>query len=97
MAAMASGDMVDTDIGMGCVEVMLTTVATAAGDFLSKGPSAPFFIGPHSTAKQHSYPFDAVDRPRTMRGAGVEALILVPTPEINCYTKQLNELAAKAG
>jgi hypothetical protein len=32
-----------------------------------------------------------------MRGAGVEALILVPTPEINCYTKQLNELAAKAG
>ena len=33
----------------------------------------------------------------TMRGAGVEALILVPTPEINRDTKQFSELAAKAG
>ena len=32
-----------------------------------------------------------------MRGAGVEALVLVPTPEINRDTKQLSELAAKAG
>ena len=32
-----------------------------------------------------------------MRGAGVEALVLVPTPEINRDTEQLGELAAKAG
>jgi putative tryptophan/tyrosine transport system substrate-binding protein len=32
-----------------------------------------------------------------MRGAGVEALVLIPTPEINRDTKQLGELAAKAG
>ena len=32
-----------------------------------------------------------------MRGTGVEALMLVPTPEINRDTKQLGELAAKAG
>jgi hypothetical protein len=34
--------MVDTDIGTGCVEVMLTTVATAAGDFI-KAADGPFF------------------------------------------------------
>lgn len=33
----------------------------------------------------------------TIRAAGVDALILVPTPEINRDTKQLCELAAKAG
>src|SRR6202165_3221248 len=32
-----------------------------------------------------------------MRGAGVEALVLVPTPEINRDTEQLGELAAKPG
>jgi putative tryptophan/tyrosine transport system substrate-binding protein len=32
-----------------------------------------------------------------MRGAGVEALVLVPTPEISHDTEQLGELAAKAG
>jgi putative tryptophan/tyrosine transport system substrate-binding protein len=32
-----------------------------------------------------------------MRGAGVEALVLVPTPEINRDIEQLGELAAKAG
>ena len=42
-AAMALGDMVDTDIGTGWVEVMLTTVATAAGDFIFKGADGPFF------------------------------------------------------
>jgi hypothetical protein len=37
MAAMASDDMVVMDIGMACVEVTPTTVATAGGDFTSKG------------------------------------------------------------
>ena len=32
-----------------------------------------------------------------MRGAGVEALVLVPTPEINRDTEQLGALAVKAG
>jgi putative ABC transport system substrate-binding protein len=32
-----------------------------------------------------------------MRGAGVEALVLIPTPEINRDTEQLGELALKAG
>jgi putative tryptophan/tyrosine transport system substrate-binding protein len=32
-----------------------------------------------------------------MRGAGVEALVLVPTPETNRDTKQLGALAVKAG
>ena len=32
-----------------------------------------------------------------MRGAGVEALVVVPTPEINRDTEQLGELAVKAG
>jgi putative tryptophan/tyrosine transport system substrate-binding protein len=33
----------------------------------------------------------------TMRGAGVEALVIVPTPELNRDTEQLGALAAKAG
>jgi len=32
-----------------------------------------------------------------MRGAGVEALVVVPTPEMNRDTEQLGELAVKAG
>jgi len=32
-----------------------------------------------------------------MRGAGVEALVIVPTPELNHDTEQLGALAAKAG
>jgi putative ABC transport system substrate-binding protein len=32
-----------------------------------------------------------------MRRAGVEAVVMIPTPEINRDTKQLGELAAKAG
>ena len=32
-----------------------------------------------------------------MRGAGVEAIVIVPTPEINRDTEQLGALAAKAG
>ena len=50
--AMALGDMVDTDIGTGCVEVMLTTVATAAGDFI-KGADGPFFIPSRGVSYQH--------------------------------------------